>query len=296
MFNEKYTALFIDKYESLNTKRNYLNDLKLFDTYLSNNKCNFDKINNEIVINFKKYLIEKKMQKNSIRRILITLKNYFNFLMKMNVINVNPFYIIKMPKADRESKTTYLKKEKIEEIFKHLKSKIDKKKEYTKYSNLVFYLIFYLFIYHGLRLSEIVSIKLSDIDFKSDIPIIKIQGKGNVTREQPLRQDFIELLNTYIIKYNINNWLFPALKNKDAHISSVTVYRKISYLGFLFEEDLYPHKLRHFAITQCLENNIDLNTVKNFAGHKSIETTLRYDRRKKNISESPVLKLNYSDK
>lgn len=289
----KQINLFLEKYQNENTKRSYKQGLKLFFNFLKENNLSLEELNENVIIKYQNLLAET-FSVDSQRHNLVLLKNFFNFLMKLNYIKKNYFYVINLPKAQRESKTKYIQKEKIEKLLTHLKNIAYAVNDETKYKNIVFYIAFYFFVYHGLRISEVVKLKLKNIVFDADIPYIRIMGKGNVIREHPLKKEFIPILKKYINAFKINEYLFKSIYGENKHISIPTIYRKIVKLGKnVIKEKIHPHQIRHFCITQCLENGFDINEVRHFAGHKSIETTIRYDRRQKTLQSSPILKLNF---
>jgi len=122
----------------------------------------------------------------------------------------------------------------------------------------------------GLRVSEILNLKITDIDSDRMIIIVH-QGKGNKDRIVPLSQQLLELLREYYLKYRPKNYLFEGQFNEKYSPASCNKICK-KHLGY----DTHMHLLRHTYLTFLADHNVNINTMQNIAGHKSPKTTEIY--------------------
>jgi integrase len=136
----------------------------------------------------------------------------------------------------------------------------------------------------GLRCSEICSLNLSDIDFKNGVLIVK-EGKGRKHRQIYLATDILQALNEWTKYRNTNADALFCKINKGGKVtgcrlsSSGLDYMLSSLQALSGVEKFTPHDLRRTFITQLLEKGVDLNTVRQLAGHSDVSTTTRYDKR-----------------
>lgn len=128
----------------------------------------------------------------------------------------------------------------------------------------------------GLRVSEVASIKLSDID-SSRMVIMVNQGKGRKDRLAPLSEKMLEQLRDYYSAYNPKEWLFESQMG-NSHITTRTlqmVFQKRIYaLGI--SKHITFHSLRHSFATHLLDNGVDLRYIQELLGHASSKTTEVY--------------------
>ncbi len=127
----------------------------------------------------------------------------------------------------------------------------------------------------GLRVSELVSLQVSDIDSRR--MVIRILGKGQKERLVPISPRLLKVLRTYWLKYRPTTWLFPAY-DRDKRLAENTV-RRLCDLGAeraRLSKRITPHTLRHSFATHLLEAGVDLLTVQAILGHNSLRTTAIY--------------------
>jgi integrase/recombinase XerD len=155
---------------------------------------------------------------------------------------------------------------------KHLPQIIDKEfllDKISKINNLKHKAIISLAYSVGLRVSEVINIKIEDIDSKR--MIINIHAKGRKDRIVPLSDNILQLLKNYYIKYNPKNYLFNRKSNiKYSSSSCNNIVKK--YLG----EKYHFHLLRHSCFTSLIECGTDIRIIQKIAGHNSIKTTEIY--------------------
>ena len=174
-------------------------------------------------------------------------------------------------------------------------SRKDIKKFFSAANSLKQELILMLAYGAGLRVSEIVALQIKNID--SEQMCIQIeQGKGGKDRYVILSSCLLSTLRNYWHTYHPLNWLFP-LDDGSGHITANAVshiWRRLKKRADLTKYSGI-HSLRHAFATHMLENGVDLYTIKQLLGHRSIKTTSRYlHLTKKNLIEitSPLDLLN----
>ena len=139
----------------------------------------------------------------------------------------------------------------------------------------------------GVRISELLSIKLSDIHRKDGC--IRIIGKGNKERYVPLNDKLLTLIEKYWREYKTKNWLFENdLTNKQYSATSVRSFLKQFKEKAKVTSIVTPHKFRHSHATALLEQGTDLRVIQKELGHSSIKTTQCY----LHVSNTIISKIN----
>lgn len=260
--------LKVVKKHSVNTIINYKNDLCEFYQFGTKKILNIDR---EMVNNYLNYLYKKKDSKSSISRKLSSLRSFYEYLIKIEVVDVNYFKMIKNPRKDILL-PRYVKNNDIDKMFQV----IDVRQAYGK-RNMAIIRVLYA---SGIRVSEVVGIKLKDINI--DDRTIKIMGKGNKERMVVFGLHTKEALKDYIdngrwqLDKKNSDYLFL---NKDGGVISTRYIRKIIddiiiKAGIMY--NVSPHMLRHTFATEMLNNGADLVSVRDLLGHASLNTTSIY--------------------
>ncbi|MBU3190298.1 tyrosine-type recombinase/integrase [Clostridium bowmanii] len=140
-------------------------------------------------------------------------------------------------------------------------------------------LIIVLLLYTGLRVSELVNIKLKDIDLLAMNLTISC-GKGSKRREIPLKGEVIEAIKEYLEGERRSNKFaeseFLILTNRAARMDRDAVNKLLNKLGMSLGLKMYPHLFRHTFCTNLLRKKVELTTVAKLAGHASIQTTANF--------------------
>ena len=141
------------------------------------------------------------------------------------------------------------------------------------------YAILNLFYSSGIRLSELISLNLDDIDFKRGI--LKVLGKGNKEREASLTNEAIKILQSYLKarsqwRGNKNKALFTS--RTGARITKMNIQRNIERYGREagIIKKITPHMIRHSIATHYLNNGMDIRKIQSFLGHSSLASTQIY--------------------
>ena len=266
--------LKIERNLSKNTITSYLFDLQKLNIFLEENNfsSNPSHIKESTLKKFV-YKISKEIKPSSQARIISGIKRFFDFLILENILNENPLENIETPKIGSKLPATLT----VKEIDKLIDS-IDIKSK-NKIRNKAIIEILYSC---GLRVSELITLKVSDLYFNESI--IKVTGKGNKERFVPISKGAINYIEKYLneirifqkIKKGSEDTLF--LNERGSGLSRVMIYIILNDLKIKAEinKKIGPHTLRHSFATHLLENGADLITIQNMLGHENIVTTERY--------------------
>ncbi len=215
---------------------------------------------NETVL--KEYIIDSKKKKRNISSssqmaIINSFKAYFR---EVHDVEFN-HKILPRPKIEQKQ-PDILSIEEIESVIKSI--------ENIKHKSIVI-----LMYSCGLRVSELISLKIVDIDSKNHKINIR-NSKGKIDRIVMLDEFVLKTLRNYWQSYKTNKYLFEGQKGDKYSVTSVQniVKKTVKKLGI--NKRISSHSLRHSCLTQLIKNGVDLRTVQKIAGHKNINTTAGY--------------------
>lgn len=222
---------------------------------------------------FLKYLSEFNFTETTQARIISGIKHFFKFLILENYISINPADLLETPKVRRKL-PVFLSVEEIDLMLSHIDRSTPEGER-----NIAMLEIMYSC---GLRVSELVTLKLSDLHFQEDY--VSIIGKGNKQRLVPIGQTAKKLINNYIehhrqkIKIKKNNEDMLFLSKRGTSITRQMVFYIMKDLAALsgIRKKLSPHTFRHSFATHLVEGGADLRAVQEMLGHESITTTEIY--------------------
>jgi integrase/recombinase XerC len=267
-----------EKRLSHHTVTAYESDLKQFSLYLEfQYELNEpEKANSQMIRSWIASLAEEKMDNRSINRKIATLRSYYNFLLRRKAIAADPMLKVKALKTDRSLPKF------VEE--KPMQTMLDDVEFASDFAGLRDKLVLELLYGTGMRLAELIGLKIGDINFYNNT--LTVLGKRNKHRVIPINKALVEAINTYL-KYR-DEVLIENPENKDNHYLILTdngtqaypmfiqrlVKRYLSLVTSL--EQRSPHVLRHTFATHLLNRGADLNAIKDLLGHTSLAATQVY--------------------
>ncbi|WP_022671129.1 site-specific tyrosine recombinase/integron integrase [Hippea alviniae] len=256
----------IQKNLSNNTIRMYKIDLGNFKSFLGN--INIKEINKDKIKEYLEYLSKKYNKSKTIKRKIITIKAFINYLEYEEYIFNNPFRKIRISLKENRKLPVVLS---LDEVKKLLKCAYNFKSKFYQ-RNL---LIIEILLISGIRVSELCNIKKEDINFSNKF--IMIKGKGNKERKIYIPNNkILNLLKQTIDKFNIQNgYIFLNKYNEPLSDQSI---RKIleKYSKKCLNKKITPHTLRHTFATILLNSGVDIRQIQVLLGHSSILTTQIY--------------------
>ena len=270
MQQEKFiNYLSSEKRFSVHTITSYSNDINQFFLFLSEEykiTSELSEVNFQIVRSWIASLLEQGVTPRSVNRKISTLKTFFKFLIREGVIQESPMLKVVAPKSKKRL-PLFVEEDQIESLLNGVEFDDGFIGDRDK-------LIIELFYVTGIRLSELINIKISDLNF--DKNIVKVLGKRNKERLIPLSARIVKELQFFIENYNIDNYLFTNLGGTKVYTK--LVYRVVNkYIGKISSiNKKSPHILRHTFATHMLNNGADINAIKELLGHANLSATQVY--------------------
>jgi integrase/recombinase XerC len=264
---------------SFHTLRNYLSDLAQFRQFLMDRELSLEgktvdvhKVDIHVV---RAYLaaLTKDRKKSSIGRKLAALKGFFRYLVATHQIDKDPLLLINSPKQEKPL-PKFLS---VDDVFQllggiKLRTPLDIRDR----------AILEVFYSTGIRVSELVGLNWSDVDF--ELGIVRVLGKGSKERIVPIGKMALDALRDYSLEVS-KKWNLPCkgenpvfLNNRAGRITTRSVARLVEKhlkeVGIAVK--VSPHGLRHTFATHLLNSGADLRVIQEMLGHVSLSTTQRY--------------------
>ena len=309
--------LSVEKNASPHTCRCYRKDLEGFEDFLKSsgmylNPTGVVEIEKVDRIAIRKYMsfLHRKNKKSSIARKISTLRSFFKYLIREQVIASNPAKSVSTPKVEKTLPTTLT----VDEAFRLMESPQsipEKSSEVSKENRLRDRAILELLYSSGLRVSELVGLNLNQLD--SDLGIARVMGKGRKERIVPVGVKAIEALKAYLEERGVSRGLPPGQKplrggarpggrasrramrlsepaagpegEDPIFINSFGGRLTTRSVGRLVKKytrhsgivrKVSPHSLRHTFATHLLDAGADIREIQEMLGHSSLSTTQRY--------------------
>ena len=275
--------LSVEKNASPHTCRCYRRDLEAFEEFLRTSGIQLTsgggvKIEKVDRIAIRKYLsfLHRKNKKSSIARKISTLRSFFKYLVREQLIPSNPAKAVSTPKVEKTLPTTLT----VDEAFRLMDSPRNSSGRLSKGSeerNLRDRAILELLYSSGLRVSELVGLNSNQLDF--DLGIVRVMGKGRKERIVPVGVKAIDALKAYFEKRGVLKGEDPIFINASAgRLTARSVGRlikKYTRHSSIFRR-VSPHSLRHTFATHLLDAGADIREIQEMLGHSSLSTTQRY--------------------
>ncbi|MBN1144856.1 MAG: tyrosine-type recombinase/integrase [Bacteroidales bacterium] len=261
------------RHYSPHTIRSYQQDLEQFFGY-----CSFGDDEDEKTIDHRQIrswimeLMETGHTARTTSRKISSLKTYFRYLLKEGVVTVNPLNKVLTPKLEKRLPVFVNERQ-----MDHLLDDIEFGDDFSGFRNRVIIETFYS---TGARLSELINLKVTDVDEKQRT--MRVLGKRNKERIIPLNPAYCDLLDSYFkarddeFPGDRNGWVFLTDKGNKAYPRMV--YRIVNrFLSMVTTSDKKsPHVLRHTFATHMLNQGADLNAIKELLGHANLSATEVY--------------------
>ena len=273
LISEFINYIAVERGLAKNTLLAYTRDLKQYTEFLAGRKIqNPDQITREHITNFMMDLKKHGMSTTSICRHLAAIKMFHRFLVRENFSKEDPTTLVDTPKTFKRIPDVLTQKE-IESILKVAqKTGARGKRDYA---------ILELFYASGMRVSELVDLKLNSVNY--EVGFVRALGKGNKERIIPVGKKAREALTYYckksrpkLLKTKSSDQLFLSQQGK--RLSRQSVWKTIKSYARLagIKKNIKPHTLRHTFATHLLEHGADLRSVQEMLGHADISTTQIY--------------------
>lgn len=278
--NQKLIELFLnylisERDYSVLTKKAYQEDIEQFNVFLQQTgDSDFSKVTIQDVRIYLGELNENKLSRNSVSRKISSLRAFYQFLLRNNLVEDNPFSYVHLKKKNLRLPRFFYEKE-MDVLFQVVKGENP-----LDYRNEAILEVLYG---TGIRVSECAGIEMKDIDF--ELNVLLIRGKGNKERYVPFGHYAAVAIQQYIKKARD-----PLMKKYQKRHSVLFVNHHgdgISSTGIEYvlnqvikksslTSDIHPHMLRHTFATHLLNNGADMRTVQELLGHSSLSSTQIY--------------------
>ncbi|MDR0822417.1 MAG: tyrosine recombinase XerC [Endomicrobium sp.] len=265
-FFAKY--LKAEKNFSAHTLRAYIADISYFALFLQDNNISFTSLDKIMIRQYMAYLTEGNLKRSSLLRKFAALKTFYKFLIINKIVLKNPFNLVSNPKKDKRV-PIFLTEDEMQKLFNI---------EEIKLRDMAMLELLYS---SGLRISELIDLKLKDIDFISNI--VKVRGKGDKERLIPIGEKCISAIMNYInerknegLPCDIDSPAFLSASNKkfDPRAARQIFYNWFAKAGITKKAS--PHTIRHSFATHILDRGCDLRSVQEMLGHRNLSTTQIY--------------------
>lgn len=254
------------------TIKTYHYALNEYQEYLKLTNTSFLKIDREYALKYKAHLIKKGLDNKTSSRCLSTIRSFYNFLGDIKAIQVNPFLNMKNPKVAKKL-PNFLNSSETSTLFDNINYEND-----LEVRNVL--IIEFLYA-TGLRVSELVSIKINDLDLNNKK--FKVLGKGNKERivffkacNEDLFLFYLNKSRPNILNGNFSDYLFTSKSGEALTTRTIENIVKKYTNNKDIKSKVTPHTLRHTYATDLLNNGADIRSVGELLGHSSLSTTQIY--------------------
>lgn len=260
-------SLYIEKGLSKNTVSSYKNDISSFSSWCDKEHLDRLKITDLNLNNYISKLFSIGLKSSSINRKISSIKHFYLFLLKKKVIKNSPVDEITTPKQEKYLPTS-MSEDEVESLLGSPKSSIKIERRDKAMIEILYAT--------GMRISELVNLKLTDIDFNRSV--LKVFGKGSKERLVPYGEKAAEALRIYLEDRKKLDSKDVFLSNRGTRITRGAFWQRIKI--YIKRENLKssisPHTLRHAFATHLLNRGADLRSVQILLGHSDLSTTQIY--------------------
>ena len=277
ILDEYKNYLLIDRHYSKNTIDSYINDLDIFFSYLNKNKLDYKTISKDNIRNYLKTINNK--DERTVAHQISVLRGFYKYLILENIIKDNPMINIDLPKLSKKLPNVLT----VDEVDNLLDIKLNTMYDYRNKAMLE------LMYATGLRVTELVSLKIEDVDLNN--ALVRTMGKGSKERIIPFGNyaskalyDYINNYRSQFFKREVNEYLF--LNNHGKQMTRQGFFKILKEIAREkgIDKELSPHTLRHSFATHLLTGGADLRSIQEMLGHSNLSTTEIYT----NISKEEI--------
>ena len=260
-------SLYIEKGLSKNTVSSYKNDISSFLSWLNKKQVNYQQVSGKNINEFISSLFNSGLKSSSINRKISSIKHFYLFLSKKKIIKYSPADEIETPKQEK-----YLPISMSEDEVERLLSSPNSNRIIERRDKAMIEILYAT----GMRISELVNLKLTDVDFNRSV--LKVFGKGSKERLVPYGEKAAEALDIYLRDRKRSDSKNVFLSNRGSQITRGAFWQRIKI--YIKRENLKssisPHTLRHAFATHLLNRGADLRSVQILLGHSDLSTTQIY--------------------
>jgi integrase/recombinase XerD len=266
----------VEKGLAANTLAAYELDLRKFEEFAGKRRLSLEALGRDHVVDFLGDLYRQGLDSRTVARNQVSLRNFFRFAVAEGALSADPTLNMESPKA-RRTLPTYLRMEDVDRLLNQ--------PDPATPQGLRDRAILEVLYSTGLRVSELVHLKISDMDMR--MGCLRCIGKGDKERLVPVGRRALAAVQTYLGKSrplllgkrpagNAVPWLF--INRFGNRLSRIAIWRLLTAYGRRagIRARLSPHKLRHSFATHLLERGADLRSVQLMLGHADISTTQIY--------------------
>ena len=267
--------LIVERGYSEKTREAYEEDLTNFERFLTESgEDDLLKINHLDVRVYLSYLTDERYSRNSISRKIASLRSFYQYLLKEEVIKENPFSYGHLKKKNLKLPRFFYENE-MQVLFDSVKGE--------KPLDLRNQALLEVLYGSGIRLSECSNLKLAEIDFDSEVMLI--HGKGNKERYAPLGSFAQDALQEYFEKgrkvlmdkyHKSHDYVFVNHHGEPITPTGIEYVLNQVIKKSSLDSSIHPHMLRHTFATHLLNNGADMRTVQELLGHANLSTTQIY--------------------
>jgi integrase/recombinase XerD len=266
----------VEKGLAANTLTAYDRDLRKFEAFAEKRSLSLEAVSREHIVDFLGDLYNQGLDSHSVARHMASLRNFFRFGLAEGAITLDPMLNLESPKTRRRL-PVYLRMEDVDRLL----NQPDLSTPYGLRDHAILEVLYST----GLRVSELVNLKVSDLEMR--MGCLRCIGKGDKERLVPVGRKALAAVRAYIEKsrpqllgrrgtVKASPWLF--VNRFGNRLSRIAIWRLLTAYGRRagIRARLSPHKLRHSFATHLLERGADLRSVQLMLGHADISTTQIY--------------------
>ena len=264
--------LLLEKSLSKSSVEAYMFDLRKLMEYVGTRDLELTDVKHEDLLDFIACLHGLGISPRSQARIISGIRSFYKYLLIEEYIEQDPCELIELPNLGRHIPEV-LSVDEIDRIV----NAIDDSKDEAQRNRAIIEVLYGC----GLRVSELVNLKLTDISWKEEF--VRVIGKGNKQRLAPISTRALKQIEYYLpfrssidVKKGEEDYLFISKRGK--HLSRITVFHIVKVLAERagITKDISPHTFRHSFATHLLERGANLRAIQVMLGHESISTTEIY--------------------